>query len=318
MGEMRKRGSVVFGYNRMHMKKRVIALVALLFVSTVALPSANAQTTHAQTGVVESITMSPSSSKYKIDAGKTINDQLTVVNDGGSAYDFLVYARPYSIVGNDYTNPNFTATPTNADVYGWVEFPQTKYHLAAGASTTVPYSIHVPVGAAPGGHYGVIFAETQPVLGATTGNSVIRKKRVGSIIYATVNGTYRTGGQVTGSEIPFWQVQPPLHSTVSAHNSGNTDFTDTVRLTVRDVLGNVKYGMTKDYQILPDTSRTMVLDWKESSWFGLYKVETQQEFLGKTVKNEGYVLMMPRFIPIALLVVIVIGGVYAWIRRRKS
>lgn len=266
----------------------------------------------------ESITMSPTSRKYTVDAGKTVEDKLTIVNDGKTDYDFLIYARPYSIQDNNYSNPNFTLTPTNADLYAWVQFPQTKFHAKAGETIEIKYSVRVPAGAAPGGHYGVIFAETQPGNTENTGNSVVRKKRVGAIVYATVNGEYRNTGQAAGGSIPFWQVQPPLHTTVAVKNTGNTDFADETRLTVKDIFGNVKYDVAKSYQVLPDTTRSINLDWDRASWFGFYKVETQQKFLDKTVKNEGYVLLMPRYMPIALLAVLIIGGLYAYRGRRKS
>lgn len=266
----------------------------------------------------ESITMSPTSRKYMVDAGKTVEDKLTIVNDGKTDYDFLVYARPYSIQNNDYSNPNFTLTPTNADLYGWVQFPQTKFHAKAGETVEVKYSVNVPAGAAPGGHYGVIFAETQPDNAQASGNSVVRKKRVGAIMYATVNGKYRNTGETAGSSIPFWQVQPPLHTTVAVKNTGNTDFANETRLTVKDVFGGVKYDAIKTYQVLPDTTRTVSLDWDKASWFGFYKVETQQKFLDQSAKNEGYVLLMPRYMPIVLLVVLIIGGLYAYRGRRKS
>ena len=290
-------------------------LLAVLTIASIGLGSVvSAQTATTR----ESITMSPTSRKYTIDAGKTINDKLTIVNGGTTDYDFLVYARPFSVENNDYQNPDFTKAKKNTDLYAWVQFPQTKFHAKAGETVTVNYIIQVPEGAAPGGHYGVIFAETQPDAAQASGNSVVRKKRVGSLMYATVNGTYRNTGESAGGEIPFWQPQPPLHTSVAVKNTGNTDFTNNTRITVRDVFGNIKYDAAKPYQILPETTRTISLDWEKSPWFGLYRVETQQQFLDQTVKNSGYVLMMPRYMPAALLIILIIGGLYAWSSRRKS
>lgn len=294
-----------------------LGMAGLFVAATVAL-LASATIAYAQGEVRESITMSPTSRKYKADAGTTIKDELTIVNDGSVAYDFLVYARPYSIVDNQYDNPNFTAVTKYADLYAWVQFPETKFHIEAGATKKVPYSIQIPDGVAPGGHYGVIFAETQPSGDDASGNSVLRKKRVGAIMYATVNGEYRNTGEVIGGDIPFWQTQPPLSATVAAKNTGNTDFTDTVRMTVRDVFGNIKYDIKKEYQVLPETSRTMAITWDKAPWFGFYKVQTQQAFLDKTVMSEGYVLLMPRFIPFVVVIIVIIGGLYAWARRRKQ
>lgn len=270
----------------------------------------------AQESEIESITMSPVAQYYHVNAGESKSDVLTVINDGKKAYDFIVYARPYS-VNNEKYEPNFTKTPTNADVYSWVQFPQTKYHLEPGKSVKVNYTMTVPAQAAPGGHYGVIFVETQPAITATA-NSVIRKKRVGSIIYATVNGQYKNAGEALGAEIPFWQVQPPLHTSVNVKNTGNADFITETHMVVKDVLGNVKYEATKEYPVLPQTTRKIAMDWTGASWFGLYKVDLAQKVLGKTTSSSGYVLMMPRYLPIALLVVILIGGIYAWYRHKKQ
>lgn len=267
----------------------------------------------------ESITMSPTSQEYTIDAGKATSDTFTIYNHGSTAYDFIVYARPYSIANDQYDNPDFNSTKQNTDLYKWVQFPKTKFHVEPNTSVDVAYSVRVPAGTAPGGHYGVIFAEVQPEEKETSGNAVVRKKRVGSIVYTTVNGEVRLAGDVVDDgTIPFWQVQPPLSATVAVQNTGNTHFKNKVQLTVRDILGNVKYRVKKDYQILPSTTRTVEIAWENASWFGLYRVEVEQKFLDKTVKSEGFVLMMPRYIPVALLVIILIGGAYAIKRRYKK
>lgn len=313
MGEAQRSINTHTAKYRMERVFYPVVLTVLVVLASISL----AQPAHAQAGGKESIALSPSSSKFTIDAGSTKDGKLTIVNDGTVAYDLLVYARPYSVTNNAYENPNFTSVTKNADLYGWVRFPQSKIHMEPNTSKDITYTIAVPAGAAPGGHYGVIFAEIQSTQQSNQGNSVIRKKRVGSLVYATVNGEVTLAGNAIAGSIPFWQLQPPLHTTVGAKNTGNTDFTNKVRLTVRDVLGNIKYQSVKDYQVLPDTTRAINADWEKSPWFGFYKVETEQKFLDQSVKSEGYVLMMPRYIPVAVVVIILIGGVYA-IRRRKK
>ena len=317
MGVWRTVGAMVSHNSNTLISTYSIAISSFLFSLLLSI-IANAVPVHAQAEPRESITLSPASTTYKVDAGKSINGKLTIVNDGNVPYDFIIYARPYTIVDNAYDNPNFQKTSERTDLYGWVQFPETRFHIEAGKTIQVNYTIRVPSGVAPGGHYGVIFAETQPPADASHGNAVLSKKRVGSVIYATVNGQVNLSGEVGENSIPFWQVEPPLKATVSAKNTGNTHFTDDVKLTVKDVFGNIKYEATKDYQVLPDTTRTISLEWPKASWFGFYKVETEQKFLDKSSKSEGYVLMMPRFLPVALLLILLIGGVYAVVRRRKK
>lgn len=295
------------------MKKIFLSAIALTLMVGLFSPALAG----AQTNDNESITLAPVSSKYKADAGKTITDKLTIVNDGKTAYDFIVYSRPYSVTNEKY-EPNFTDTPANADAYGWVRFAKTKFHLEAGATVEVPYTVSIPKDAAPGGHYGVIFAETQPAGEQTGANSVVRKKRVGSILYATVNGEYITSGEVVSTTIPFWQLQPPLHAESLVKNTGNSDFTNDIVYTVKDVFGNVKYKEAKQYTVLPQTTRNISFDWQGASWFGFYKVELEQTVLGKKTSESNYVLILPRYIPILIAVFVLIGGFYAWFRRKNT
>lgn len=265
----------------------------------------------------ESITLSPVNTRFSIDAGQQRTGELTIVNDGKTDYDFIVYARPYWIANESY-DPVFTKGSQQSDAYQWVRLPQAKYQAKAGQTVKVPYTIDVPSTAAPGGHYGVVFAETQPTATERQGNSVERKKRVGMIIYASVNGQTINRGTAVSNQADFWQVQPPMKATAHARNDGNVDFIDTVTFAVKDVFGNAKYVATKDYPVLPQTSRTIALEWSESPWFGLFRVEVQQKFLGKELTTSHYVLMMPRLLPVLLLVLIVIGGGYALLRRKKQ
>lgn len=263
---------------------------------------------------LESITLTPVSERFTIDAGAIKTDEITIVNDGSTAYNFIVYGRPYS-VNNELYEPDFTKTPSNADAYQWVQFQQTSWRAEPGQTIKVPYTIRVPKDAAPGGHYGVIFAETQPEKASET--SVVRKKRVGSIIYATVNGSFTTGGQTLGTNIPFLQFRPPLTSNVVVENTGNSDFETTLTYKVSDFFGNVKYEEQKKYAILPETTRKMSLSWKDSSWFGLYKVNIATSYLDENESKEGFVLMVPRWMLAVIVIVLLGGGVYAALHRRR-
>ena len=264
----------------------------------------------------ESITLSPVSTRFGIDAGLQQTGEMTIVNDGKSDYDFIVYARPYW-VANDTYDPVFTKGSKQSDAYQWVRLPQTKFHAKAGETVKVPYTIDVPVTAAPGGHYGVVFAETQPLNSGQQSNSVERKKRVGMIIYASVNGQTINKGEPLGNHAQFWQTQPPMHATATTRNDGNVDFVDKVTFVVKDMFGNPKYIANKEYPVLPQTTRVIGLEWKESPWFGLFKVDIQQKFLDKELTSSHYVLMMPRLLPVLLLVLIVIGVGVALLRRKK-
>ena len=268
-----------------------------------------------ETGPAESITLSPVSTRFQINAGTQKDDELTIVNDGATSYNLIVYARPYSVSGESY-DPNFVQTPSNADAYQWIQFRQVSWHVKAGETVKIPYTIRVPATAGPGGHYGVIFAETQPEQ-AVSGTSVLRKKRVGSIIYATVNGTYTTGGQSLGTSIAPLQFRAPLTASITIENTGNADFEAQTTYRVSDLFGNVKYENEKQYILLPTTTRKLSLEWVEAPWFGLFNVTIEAKFLDQTVTAQSLVLLVPRWLLLVLGIAAVGGGVYVVLRNRR-
>lgn len=290
----------------------VAGLAALLLVPVNVVSA----TDNATTGQVESILISPASKKYELKAGEAQEDKLRVVNDGQLAYDFTVYTRPYSVNDESYV-PDFTAEAQNADAYKWVRFQTTSFRLEPGAFIEVPYTIRVPAGATPGGHYGVIFAETQP--GADLGGqSVVRKKRVGSIIYATVDGYVSLSGKSLGVNVPFFQTKTPLYISERIRNGGNTDFTVKTNVVISDIFGGVKYRGVRDATVLPSTTRNIVSNWQDPSWIGFYRVTYSSEFLDTKQSSVHYVLFVPVWVYLVLAILILGRVGYALIQRKKK
>lgn len=291
--------------------------IATFLVVAVSFFGVSVQTAQAA-DPAESITLSPTSKTYKVNTGQTFEDTLTVLNDGQTAYDFTVYAAPYAVTSGTY-DPSFTSTAANADAYTWIQFKQTTWHAEPRQTLKIPYTVRVKNNAAPGGHYGVLFAEVQP--SNTSGDSTLaRKKRVGTILYATVNGDVHLSGAALGAHIGWFQSRAPLEVTSSVQNTGNSDFTAKVTYRVSDVFGSVKYSLESTYVILPETTRDMTLSWADAPWFGLYKARVTTAFLETNSVAESYVLIMPIWLVLLVGGMVVSGGIYAiwrWSHRTR-
>ncbi len=293
-----------------------LGLLGGLFAFTLSIAPVQAAQAETRTNATESILLSPTSKHYDLKAGASKNDKLLVVNDGQKSFNFAVYARPYS-VNNELYVPDFTSTSQNADLYKWVSFDKTSFRLEPGQSVEVPYTLRVPASAAPGGHYGVIFAETQPSGDANTG-SVVRKKRVGAIMYATVDGDVKLDGKSLGVNVPFFQLKVPLAISERINNTGNTDFAVTTTTEVTDVFGGVKHRSQKESSVLPGTTRQIVSDWQSPAWIGLYKVAHNSKFLDASKTSINYVLFVPLWVYLTLVLAIGARILYAVVHRKKK
>lgn len=260
-----------------------------------------------------SITLAPTKSRFTIDAGTERQDKLVILNTGKEGYDFIVYTRPYEVKDITY-DPDFSGKASNSDAYKWVRFEKTQYRLEAGQRVEVPYTIQAPAGAAPGGHYGVIFAETKAP--RATSQSVVTNKRVGMAILATVNGKFKQAGEFASYRIDPVQFRSPLTTSTNITNSGNSDFVASLEFTVKDAFGNVKYHENKEFSVFPSTTRAMTMEWADSPWFGLFNVSVNSRYLDQSVEKSSYVLIVPRWMLVVIAVLVLVGVVYA-VRRRR-
>lgn len=265
---------------------------------------------------VESMTLTPTEKRHTVQQGGVINDSFVIFNDGQTAYDFTVYAAPYSVKGESY-EADFARETKTGDAYKWVQFEKTLWHVGPRQKVTVPYTITVNSGVPSGGHYGVIFAEQQPVKAAQVeGNRIDRKKRLGLLVYVNVGGINDIKAETKSITVPFYQPSVPMTATARIASNGSTDFQTTVRFAVMDLLGNVKYQRSNDYTILPATVRAIEMDWPDSPWFGLYRVHMETVLPNGNVTKDGIVVVAPRWLLFIALLALLIGGANA-IRRRQ-
>jgi len=291
---------------------RFIRPIALATVAVLTLTSLVMYTGRAEAAdKVESITLSPVAKNYEVKPGQIIHDTVTILNDGQTAYDFTIYGAPYSVSNGAY-DPSFASVNPDADAYTWLQFAKTTYHIEPRQTIKVPYTVQVKSDAAPGGHYGAIMAEVEP---GDDAGQLARKKRVASIVYATVAGDVKLAGSVTAIDVPWYQSTTPLTASATVKNTGNTHFTSTVDYQVSDLLGRTVYQTKGDYTVLPNTTRNIAVQWNDAAWFGLYHVNFTTNVLGHNTTTSTFVLIMPIWLIVLLFVALAIGGAYGLSRR---
>lgn len=264
----------------------------------------------------ERITLSPAVSTPKLDAGATQNGTLTIINDGDTAYTFVLYARPFSVSGEQY-DPNYTEVNDRTEAYQWVQFKQTHYSLKPGERVKAPYSVKVPQNAASGGHYAVLFAETQPP--ANDGSSVARKKRVGSLLYMTVNGPLTQAGSVESWSTSLWQKSRPLEAYVRVKNSGNVHFQANLAVSYKNILGKEMHHIDQQMLILPGTTRKVPVSWSDGPAIGIFKVSGSVNYLDKTdTLQTKYIVLLPLWVLWVITGLIVILAGWSVLRKRKK
>jgi hypothetical protein len=270
------------------------------------------------TRAAQSLTVTPTSIDKTILPGQTLSGSTQVLNQADTAFDYKVYAAPYSVTGEDY-DPSFTPIPGATDVSSWFTLKPTKTHLEPYSTSLLDYTIKVPATAKPGGYYAVIFAETSSKV---EGTGVVTQKRVGTVAYIKVAGPITEAGRVITWDVP-WLQEPNLTETLRIENTGAAHFPAIIHTTISDILGNKKFIYTQQRNVLPEKIRRVEIVWDKTPSLGLFKVSGNVEILGKsTPLSTKYVLVMSsairRWVLIAIIFIIVLYGSKKIYRNRKA
>lgn len=197
---------------------------------------------------------------YTLDAGMTINDAIVVVNHGAEDISLKVYAADgaTSDTGDLALLP---ADEPSRAVGVWITAQEPQVTVAAGETSTIPFTITVPLDATPGDYAGGIVTSLD-VPDATTGVTVDR--RLGIRVDLRVGGELAPALAVDGASVswggglnPFSGADATL--TYTLHNTGNTKIAAAATAHVSGLLGMFGQTVSTDdaTSLLPGESRTV-------------------------------------------------------------
>lgn len=255
----------------------------------------------------ERLTIAPAITKPEISSGEVYNDSLKVINDGSVDYTFRVYSAPFSVKDEVY-DPDFVTINERTRAFEWVTFSQETYSIAVGEQIEVPYTITAPENAPPGGHYAVIFVETDP----QPGSQIARKKRVGNLLYATVDGDIQEAGNLEGITLPLLHHTPPVVADIRLRNTGNVHFDASAQTIYKGLFGRQYLAYNQEAIIMPGTTRRISMTWENPPYLGVFKVSSKVSFLGNTEElPTKYIILLPIpvriFAGVLLLTIVVLS-----------
>lgn len=267
-------------------------------------------------GTKDGIGISPTKLVIDGDPGEKLTGQFTVLNSGDEVIKYRVYVNDLNVKNEDYEKI-FEPLPGITSPVTWFSVPEGERTLAAGAQEKLDYSITVPFNAAPRGYSAVIFAETAEPEIDTTG--IARLKRVGSLVYLTVNGDTTQKGELLSFDTAMWQKHLPIVPSIRIQNAGTTHFEVDGEVRLKNVFGKEVDKASVTGTLLPQTIRNFKPELSPERSVGLYKVEGEVKFLDQTESlKSGWILVAPPlWIALVLAVIAIwIVVIVAWVKRR--
>ena len=296
-----------------------------------------------------SISISPVSRIFQLNASSTYEDVLKVTNDGSDVINFEVYAAPYSYVyseENDTYSLGFNNENNYTQITRWISIKGQDGNYVAkptftaqpGETVEVSYKITTPDSIPAGGQYAVLFAHT--ISNPASGSGIKTEASPGMVIYGRGNGetiisaeisdikvsrniTKETTAEENGQTVRKNTVIDHINASAKVKNTGNLDFNARGVLKVEGILGGAYYETPENearMSIIPDAELVLSDEWEETPNFGLYKVTWTVTAGEETKTEEMVVFLIPPYIIVItiILLTIIIVWIIMVVRKRKE
>ncbi|MBR0403434.1 hypothetical protein IJI55_02705 [Candidatus Saccharibacteria bacterium] len=308
--------------------KRIVAAIALAitaFASTAYVaPTVAAEENKDGNKPAVWLQISPVSSRVTLEAGKALEYSFTVSNIGSEGFTFSVYAAPYTIKSESY-DVNFSEETNRTQISRWIQFKDadgnwvdtTKFTIPADGNQTVEYRVKVPDDIPEGGQYAAIFAETEPSSEGNSASGLKTVSRAGLIVYGRTNGDTRETAEINDFEFNTFLTTGKVSTGARVTNTGNTDFEAKYSMTIKSLFGKTIYEKDNSYNVLPDTTRKIFMEWDDTPSFGIFRATARVSAAGEVHEESKIVMIVPLFIIIIVLILLTILIVWTIILIKK-
>lgn len=274
------------------------------------------------------MSLKPSEQDVELSPGSSYRGSITVSNVGRLPFDVHASVVPYYVSDDSY-NPDFITESSYTKLHTWIQLDQDTYHLEPEGSVNIGFTINVPEDVAGGGQYAAIMLASDADDGSDSAMKVT--SQLAALIYGHINGgQMRAEGELIGHTLPNFLFNSDFNISQTVKNSGNVDFKVTQKLTIvnffsnREVIGPDSIGDDGQYlgynvsTVLPGTSRTGILSWKDTPMLGLFRVTQEISFLDQEYTYSKLVLICPIWLIIIILAVLIALIVMLIIKIKKK
>jgi len=253
--------------------------------------------------------ISPVSFNLETTPGATNTGKITIKNLNSETINYSIEVELFSKV-SDEGAPSFEKADVKEGVTSlvdWITFSPKEGKLEPKKDAVIDFSVDIPEGAEPGGHYAAIFArqlektaDGKTQLGVTT--------RVGSLILVSVPGDVKKTVNLKEFSAPKFIWKGPVTLGAKAENTGTVHYDSEVKVNVKPLLGSASEVNLGKHTIIPKNERSYTGLWSKKYPIGYYKfTASASDGDGKfTSTKEASAFALPLIFVIPLIAVILI------------
>lgn len=267
----------------------------------------------------QGIQISPLTYKYEISSGNSEKAKVIIKNLSDTNLNYIMETATFTNV-SDEGAPSFNASTelegvtTLAD---WINFVDAKEGmLAPKQEKEIYFTIDIPKGAEPGGHYAAVFAKA--VKKTAEGKTELGvASRVGTLILVSVPGVTTKTGEIVSSTSPKFVWKGPVDFDLKFKNTGTTHYETPVSVELKPLIGKTSAVDMGKHIVIPNNIRNYTGQWTNKYPFGYYKVTFKAlDGNGSEVTQTAVLYAIPLIIVLPVIAGIIL--LYVLVRVFKS
>lgn len=283
-----------------------------------------------------SVSVTPPLFQLAIGPGETWSSSIKVVNS--NSYDVTYYAKVVNFEPNGEDGSSSFVPLVNEfsdpamqtySLASWIDISHEPIVVRRGSSAQIPFTIRIPIGAEPGGHYGAILIGTEPGTITSTGSTMKVSSMVSSLLFVRIKGDAVENGRIREFTTTYNLYQKPQADFVLRfENTGNVHLEPQGNITIYNMWGKErgKVSMVAENgfgNVLPQSIRKFTFSWEgEQSLFdiGPYSAVVTLNYGEEGKRNVSastYFWVVP-VVPVAITLGVLLTGIIgiAWFIRR--
>jgi len=255
--------------------------------------------------ITDAITIGPAKLELSADPGDVLTGEMSLFNETDKADNFYISFEKFIEEGSQRI---FLADEESL-VAEWMEAPESVF-LTGGERKRVSFTIRVPEGAPPGGHFAVAWWSTAP---PEAKGGVGIAVRAGILIFLRVSGEVTEEAEILYSPKQTIVGSLPLGFNVTFKNLGNVHLKPLGNIIIKDLFGRTKAQISinpQRFNVLPESQRTFIADWQgEGIFFGPYRATLEVSYgsdESKEFKKTALVWVLPWILTLLIVLALII------------
>ncbi|MCL5407697.1 MAG: hypothetical protein M1429_04335 [Patescibacteria group bacterium] len=275
-----------------------LVLIGLLLASPYSSKAAN-----------RGIQISPLTFNLDIPTNGTGSGKIIVTNLNNADLNYALEVENFAGVTDDGA-VTFAGKEEQGDVTtlaDWFTFDAPKEGtIPPNKDKEINFTIQIPQGAEPGGHYAAIFA--REVKKSPTGQAEVGiASRVGALVLVSVPGQTSKTAEITDFTYPKFVWRGPNEFTMKVLNTGTVHFDSQANVELKSIIGTTTNVDMGKHTLIPKNTRSYIGNWATKYPFGYYKV-TAKAINGNNqpITTTGVIWAIPLIIVIPIIIILII------------